>query len=142
MAFSIDATTPFGARAMAHLQQDMIIWVTTVRADGMPQPSPVWFLWEADGTLLMYSKADTPKLRNIAERGKVSLNFDGDKNGGDIVVFEADAQIVADAPPANEVDGYVEKYAQGIKSIGMTPESFGQTYRAAVRFTPTKVRGH
>ena len=58
----IDLSTELGARVARRLEQELIIWLTTVRVDGTPQPSPVWFLW-ADQSLLIYSQPNKQKLR-------------------------------------------------------------------------------
>lgn len=136
----IDMTTEFGTRVARRLEHEPVIWLTTMRADNTPQPSPVWFLWDG-ATFLIYSQPDTPKVRNIAAQPHVSLNFDSDGKGGDIVVFTGQARI-DDGPPANEVAAYVNKYAAAITGIGMTPESFAQTYSVALRVVPMGVRGH
>jgi PPOX class probable F420-dependent enzyme len=137
----IDTATPFGARVARRLQEERIIWLTTVRSDGTPQPSPVWFHWDGQ-TFLIYSQPDTPKLRNIAQNPTVALNFDGDGRGGDIVVFTGRAEITEEAPPAHEVAEYLDKCRQAIARIGMTPEAFAQAYSTAMRVTPTGLRGH
>lgn len=137
----IDLSTEFGARVAQRLEHEHIIWLTTVRADGVPQPSPVWFLW--DGTdILMYSRPNTPKLRNMAQNPAVALHFNSDERGGDIVVFTGTARIEAHALPSTDVPAYIEKYRGGIAGIGMNPESFAAAYPVAVRITPTNVRGH
>ncbi|MGI9252887.1 MAG: pyridoxamine 5'-phosphate oxidase family protein, partial [Thermomicrobiales bacterium] len=38
--------TAFAARVVRHLEHDQVAWLVTVDADGAPQPSPVWFLWD------------------------------------------------------------------------------------------------
>ncbi len=137
----IDLTTDFGKRVERRLREDTIIWLTTVRRDGTPQPTPVWFFWEGE-TILMYSQPNQQKERNIAHSPRVSLNFDGDGHGGNIIVLTGEARIVPDAPLATDVPEYVAKYAEGIKGIGMTPESMAQAFSVAIRITPTDVRGH
>lgn len=137
----LDTSTAFGARVLQRLRDEWIIWLTTTGADGTPQPSPVWFLWE-DGALLIYSRPHTPKLRNIARNPRVALNFDGDGRGGNIVVFTGEARLAGDAPPANAVGAYAEKYAEGLRRIGMSPDAFAREYSVALRVTPTGVRGH
>ncbi|MGI8690589.1 MAG: TIGR03667 family PPOX class F420-dependent oxidoreductase [Thermomicrobiales bacterium] len=137
----IDLTTDFGKRVERRLREETIIWLTTVRRDGTPQPTPVWFLWDGE-TILMYSQPNQQKERNIAHSPKVSLNFDGDGHGGDIIVFTGEARIVPGAPLATDVPEYVAKYAEGIKGIGMTPESMAQAFSVAIRITLTDVRGH
>jgi PPOX class probable F420-dependent enzyme len=137
----IDLSTEFGARVARRLDKELIIWLTTVRADGTPQPSPVWFLW-IDQTLLIYSRPNTPKLRNIEQNPKVALNFNSDEGGGDVIVFTGTAAIDSQAPPSNEIAAYQEKYGEHIVGINMTPELFARAYSVALRVTPTSVRGH
>lgn len=137
----IDTTTDFGKRVERRLREETIIWLTTVRRDGTPQPAPVWFLWDGE-TVLMYSRPNQQKERNIAHNAKVALHFDGDGRGGDIIVLTGEARIVTDAPPATDVPAYVEKYAESIKRIGMDAASFAAAYSVAIRIMPTNVRGH
>lgn len=40
----IDFTTQLGERLHQRLQEDFVIWLTTVDASGFPQPRPVWFI--------------------------------------------------------------------------------------------------
>ncbi|MDQ2787652.1 MAG: TIGR03667 family PPOX class F420-dependent oxidoreductase [Chloroflexota bacterium] len=137
----IDLTTDFGKRVERRLREETIVWLTTVRRDGTPQPTPVWFLWD-NGTVLMYSQPNQQKEQNIAHSAKVSLNFDGDGHGGNIIVLTGEAQIVANAPPATDVAAYVEKYAEPIKRIGRDAASFAAAYSVAIRITPTDMHGH
>lgn len=137
----IDTRTEFGRRMARRLREERIIWLTTVAGDNTPQPRPVWFLWDGE-TFLIYSRPKTHKLRHIARSPKVSLNLDGDGLGGDIVVFTGEARIAEDAPSANEVAEYVEKYEAGFARIGMTAEEFAEIYSVALRVTPTNMRGH
>lgn len=136
----IDTSTEYGARVAQHLEDDRIVWLTTVNPDQTPQPSPVWFVWDGE-TVIIYSQPATPKLRNIGARPRVSLNFAGNGEGGDIVVLTGNASVDSDAPPNSEVPAYQEKYADGIQSLGMTPDQFAQAYSVAVRVQPTSLRG-
>jgi PPOX class probable F420-dependent enzyme len=140
MGFEIDTSTPFGARAARRLREDRLAWLTTVSSSGTPQPTPVWFLWE-DGSILLYSKPDTPKLRNIARSPRVALNLDGDGRGGDIVVLTGELRV-SDDPPADVVPAYVAKYETLIAGHGWTPSSFAADYSVPLRFEPRALRGH
>ncbi|MCA9878896.1 MAG: TIGR03667 family PPOX class F420-dependent oxidoreductase [Thermomicrobiales bacterium] len=137
----MDTSTAFGQRVATRLANDQVIWLATVDGYGTPQPVPVWFYWDGH-TVLVYSQPDQPKLRNIARNHRVSLNFNSDFHGGDVVVLVGDAALDPAASPADQHQAYVEKYAGGIESISMTPASFAAAYSVAVRVTPTKVRGH
>jgi PPOX class probable F420-dependent enzyme len=137
----IDSSTPFGQRVNRRLDEALIAWLTTVRRDGTPEPSPIWFLWDGAG-FLIYSRPNTQKLRNIGRSPRVSLNLDGDGRGGDIVVITGQARIDRSAPPSDQVAAYTAKYAERIKGIGLTAEQFAQAYSVAIRVTPEKLRGH
>ena len=107
MAIAIDTTTPFGERAARRLREEPLAWLVTVSPAGQPQPSPIWFEWDGS-SILLYSKPDTPKLRNIAANPRVTLHLDGNGDGGDIVIVSGTA-AVSDDPPADQVPSYVDE---------------------------------
>ncbi|MFL5626501.1 MAG: pyridoxamine 5'-phosphate oxidase family protein, partial [Ktedonobacteraceae bacterium] len=114
-----------------------------VDAKGMPQPTPVWFLWdEATSTLLIYSRADAKRLEHMQQNSKVALNFDGNGSGGDIIVITGHAQERTDHPPADRMPTYVEKYRDFIARRYNTPENFASIYSVALRIHPIAIRGH
>jgi PPOX class probable F420-dependent enzyme len=137
----LDPSTEFGRRAERRLRDEKLAWLTTVDGAGTPQPIPVWFLWDGADSVLIYSRPETPKLRAIASRPRVSLNLDGNGNGGDIVVALGEA-VLSDDPPAHELPDYVEKYRPLIERNGWTPESFAADYSVPIRLTLRRVRGH
>ncbi len=132
---TIDPASPAGQR----LSTALIGWLTTVSPAGRPQPSPVWFLWQG-GDILVYSLADTARIRNIAANPLVSLNLDGDGVGGGIVIVEGEAATDGDAPSAAEVPEYLAKYAERFATYGWTPEWFAARYPVAIRIRPTRLR--
>lgn len=141
MAFTIDTSTEFGKRAVDRLKNEQVIWLTTVNGNGRPFPSLVWFYYEDDGSLLIYSQPNKTKLRNIDSNAAVSLNFNADEHGNNMIVFDGAAVIDESANPAANHDAYVAKYKGGIESIEMTPESFSAEYRVPIRVILQKIRG-
>lgn len=137
----IDESTAFGAQVARHLREDRVAWLTTVTPAGAPLPAVIWFLFDNTDNVLMYSKPDTPRLRNLAANPKVALHFDGDGSGGDIVVLSGEATI-GGAAAANEIPAFVEKYRWGFERLRITPEQFAQRYPVPVVIRLTKVRGH
>ncbi len=137
----IDTSTEFGQRVARRLEEERIIWLTTVDQNNVPQPRPVWFWWDGE-TFLIYSKPNAHKLEHIARNPKVALNLDGDGLGGDIVVFTGQARLDPSAPPANEVTEYADKYQAGFTRIQMTAKTFAESYSVAIRVTPSNLRGH
>ena len=101
------------------------------------QSVPVWFLWDGQ-TFLIYSQPDRQKLRNISRNPRVDLNLNSNAYGGDIVRVEGMAEIVEDAPSANEVPEYIEKYRAAIARIGFDPDSFARAYSVPLRVAPTR----
>ncbi len=138
-----DPSTPFGERVARRLRDEIVVWLTTTSADGTPQPNPVWFLWEPDrNTILVYSLPDAARIAHIKRDAHISLNFDGNGRGGDIVVITGEARIESDEVPANENPAYAEKYRRQIEDSFKTPENFAREYSLPVRIVITKVRGH
>ena len=117
------------------------MWMTTVSPSGTPVPRPVWFIWDDGGSVLMYSEPKM-RVRNIEANPRVTLNFDGDGGGGDIVVLTGEARVDHASPPAGELPEYLAKYDDHIARIGMTPESFSARYSVPVRVALTRVDGH
>ena len=81
----IDFSTDLGKRAKERLEREIVGWLITVGSDGTPQPSPIWYLWEAD-TVLIYSQPNTPKVRNIERHPQASFHLEGDNKGGNIII--------------------------------------------------------
>ena len=144
MAFQLpDPSTPFGERVARRLRDERLMWLTTVDANGTPQPTPVWFLWdEATSTFLIYSRSDAKRLEHIKRNSRVALNFDGNGSGGDIIVFTGVAEVSHADPPADQLSIYVEKYRDFIARRYNTPENFASIYSVALRIMPRRIRGH
>jgi PPOX class probable F420-dependent enzyme len=137
----IDESTDFGKRVARHLTDDDVVWLTTVTAGGQPVPNPVWFLWDGEQTVRIYTLPGSLRVRTLKANPKVSLNFRGTETGGDIVVLNGVADVLGEVEPAHEQPAYIEKYAQGLKNLDLTPERFSQQYSTAVDIRITKVRG-
>ena len=144
MTFQLpDLSRPFGERVARRLRDERLVWLTTVDANGMPQPTPVWFLWdEATSTFLIYSRSDAKRLEHIKRNSRVALNFDGNGSGGDIIVFTGVAEVSTADPPADQLPAYVENYRDFIARRYDTPEQFASIYSVALRMQPRWIRGH
>jgi PPOX class probable F420-dependent enzyme len=127
------------AHAEARLRDEKVAWLTTVRRDGQPQSSPIWFLWR-DGEVIVYSRPTTQKLRNIRENRQVSVHLRDVDDGDDIVSIEGIAEIDDAYPQAVALPAYVEKYRSMIGDLRMDPASFAKSYSTPIRIRPTKLR--
>ncbi len=134
---------PSNLRAVAQrrLKEEYFVWLTTVGSDLAPQPRPVWFLWQ-DDSFLIYSQPQAHKVRHLLAHPRVALHFNCDATADQgVLVFIGDARIDPDAPPVHKLQAYLEKYAEGIAALNSSPEDMGREYSAAIRVTPTAVRG-
>ena len=137
----MDLSTPFGQVVKRHLEDEYFIWLTTVDSKLIPQPRPVWFIWEND-SFLIFSKPDAHKVEHIRRNPKVALNFNTDETGDQhVIVVNGEAAFDVDCPAAHEVPAYLKKYESGIIALNMTPQAFSVEYSRAIRIKPTNVRG-
>ncbi|HZC27853.1 MAG TPA: TIGR03667 family PPOX class F420-dependent oxidoreductase [Actinopolymorphaceae bacterium] len=137
---TLDTTTEFGAHVVARLQQDPLIWLVTVNADGTPQPTLVWYLWTGTD-IIVFSQPDKPKLHNIARNPRVALHLESNGQGGDVVVLTGGAQIDPAGPSTAEDAAYEPKYAERITRMGLTYDEFTRAYSVTIRIVPEKLRG-
>jgi PPOX class probable F420-dependent enzyme len=100
----------------------------------------VGFLWDSGENVSVYSQLGA-RVRNIGRNPKVTLNFRGDANGGDIVVLAGTAEVDESGPSAPEDAARVAKYATEWERFGMTAESFAQRFRVPVRIRISAVHG-
>ena len=137
----IDLTSDFGQAVKRHLNDQYVIWLTTVDPNLTPQPRPVWFIWEQD-SFLVFSQAKAHKVAHIKRNPQVALHFNTDETGDKhVIVFTGEASIDTDCPPAHLVPAYFEKYGDGIATMELTPEAFSREYSIPLRIRPAEVRG-
>ncbi len=135
----LNLTDEQSAALASRLQDESIAWITTVTGDGQPQSSPVWFLWD-DDKFLIYAQPRSWKIRNVRANPLVSVHLNSDDEGGAIATFEGRAEVSESHEPTRQDSAYLEKYRDGIASIGMTTEQFDAEYSSAILIIPTRVR--
>jgi PPOX class probable F420-dependent enzyme, Rv3369 family len=120
------------------LNNEKVIWLTTVGSDGTPQPNPVWFYWNGS-SFIIYTPPSSSKLKNIARNPKVSLNFEGAEIlGGDVIVFTGEASVNHHCNKADQ--GYTNKYIADAAKWGRTPEDLIAEYSVEIRIMLSKIR--
>ena len=137
-----DTSTDFGARVERRLREESVAWLTLVDPRGTPQPAPIWFLWDGR-TALVYSDRNAKRLAHLRQNPRVALHFDGDGRGGDIVVLTGEVVVDQSTPAPPDNQPYLAKYGEQIAGGPWgTAEVFAETYDVALRFTPSRIRGH
>ena len=120
------------------LAQEQIIWMTTTKADGTPLPNPVWFLWTGD-EFIVFTEPTSIKMKNMIRNRRVALNLNSDSNGGDIAIFQAEADLSGAPVSDEEFQRYLTKYEEGMRGLGLTVEQLKAIYQP-VRLVPIKFR--
>jgi PPOX class probable F420-dependent enzyme len=133
------AGTPFGDRVRERLRDEVFIWMTTVGADGRPQPTPVWFVWD-DGDVLVYSRHNARRLAHLRGNAQVSLHFNANARGGDVVVLSGPAELV-DGEPPHDVPAYLAKYRDQMIRVSGSLEAFSAEYSVPLRVRVDRLRG-
>jgi PPOX class probable F420-dependent enzyme len=125
--------------AVRRIEQDQVVWFTTVADSGVPAPNPVWFVRDGDD-LVVYSQPTSHRVHNIRQRPDVTLHFNSDAAGGDFVVITGRAEVAPGRKPSAQ-PGYLEKYEASITGeLGMTVDEIDSTYDTEIRVRPTRVR--
>ena len=140
MKLTSDLPSADRERVEGRLHSNLMAWLTTVRPDGQPVTVPVWFLLRDDETILLYSRPEKAKLRNIAANPKVSFALDVTDIGRNIVRLEGTARRDHDQPPAQQNPAYLAKYTERIGALFGTPEQFATLFSAALIITPIRLR--
>jgi PPOX class probable F420-dependent enzyme len=114
--------------------------LTTVTPAGAPLPRPVGFLWDGGDVVRVYSQHGA-RVRNVAANPKVTLNFDGDGRGGDVIVLAGIAELDPGAPAPDAFPAWLEKYTAQIAEFGMTPASYAARFSVPIRIRLTRLDG-
>jgi PPOX class probable F420-dependent enzyme len=135
-----DPVSPSGASIARRLHDEPLIWLTTVDAKGVPQPVPVWFLWdEATATLLVYNRANAKRLAHIQRNSNVALHLEA-SGGREVIVITGKASVSSDDPPADQVLPYVEKYRDLFSRFQITPKQLAESVSVPLRIHPVALR--
>jgi PPOX class probable F420-dependent enzyme len=125
--------------AKRRIAEDHVGWLTTVTDSGAPAPNPVWFVADGDD-LVVFTAPGSRKVHNIAQRPAVTIHFNSDSEGGDVVIIAGTATLSHGRPPST-LRAYLDKYESSITGpLGMTVEEIDETYDTEVRIRPTRVR--
>lgn len=121
---------------LKRLQDEEIIWFTTVNQRGIPVPNPVWFHWD-DGCIVVYSQPESFRVRNIRQNPRVALTLQGvDGLGNNVVIISGEAEL----HPGNTTipEAYWKKYAHLLQE--MSADEMTASYNVQIRVHPVRVR--
>jgi PPOX class probable F420-dependent enzyme len=131
-----DLNIVLSAEITKRLQEEDIIWFTTVNPKGIPTPNPVWFYWDGE-YIIVYSQPESFRVRNIKNNPHVALTLQGvDGIGNNVVIINGEAEL----HPNNQTipAAYWKKYTKLLQH--MTPEEMTASYNVEIRVKAAKIR--
>lgn len=132
----------FGERVARRLREEYVVWLTTVGADGTPQHNPVWFVWDGESSITVYNRLDAHRLAHLDANPHLSLHFDGNGRGGDVVVIAARARRAPELSAPHENRGHLAKYRDGMRRVSGSERQFTEEYGVPVVIDIRSIRGH
>ncbi len=139
--FTIDRDSEFGQRVLRRLEQEEVVWLTTCRPEGTPQPSPVWFHWDGE-RIVAFSKPRARKVDNLRDQPQVMLAVGTPGPDFEVELIEATAELpdstASDVMPV----GFGAKYQELLRRAGMTVQRFAEVYSQPILLRPTRFLGY
>ncbi len=93
--------------AITRLRAERNLWIATVRPDGRPHLTPVWYVWTG-GKFYICIQSSSVKAANLRETADVALSLEA---GGHPVICEGLAVPVLSDWPRNVCEIFQTKYA-------------------------------
>jgi PPOX class probable F420-dependent enzyme len=135
----LDLSTERDRAIERRLREDIIIWLSTIGANGRPHSVPVWFWWDGDA-ILIYSEPGTRKVRDLRQNPSVVLALETRDDGEEVAFFEGKAELLAEPTSVMMPPAYGEKYARLFPRIGSTPEKMKATHSQVIRVRSARVK--
>ena len=131
----MDSTAVAATRIRRFLEEEPIVWLSTVRPDGAPHLVPIWFWWDGEG-ILVFSKPDAQKVRNLRANPSVMLALGDPDEDFDVGLFRGRAEII-DRPTRSVLPfAHLAKYADRMAALGIDAETYAGTYSQVIRIVP------
>ena len=110
--------TTISPEVLTRLESQQNIWFSSVRPDGRPHLTPVWFVWHM-GKFYFGIDPKSVKSRNICHNPHVALALE---DGTNPVIIEGVASLVELPLPESLVAAFFKKYEWNLR----TEEQFNQ----------------
>jgi PPOX class probable F420-dependent enzyme len=135
---AVDAAHRAAAARIARLlDAEPVVWLSTVRPDGMPHLVPIWFSWDGESVLIA-SKPHAKKVANLRANPRVMLALGEPEDDFDVGLVEGVAEIV-DAPSSDVLPStHLAKYRREMATIGLSRDEYLATYSLVIRVRPTR----
>jgi len=130
------SSSPLSAAALRRIDEADVAWLTTLRPDGSPHTTPVWFVFDGE-VISVATAARNAKVRNLRGDPRVGVAIDG------TAAAPLVAQGVASASPLGEtLAGIAEAFARKYDGWDIRDESVdGERVLVKIRVERWLLRG-
>jgi len=133
------ATGDDADRVRTRLRTNLVAWLTTVDRHGQPWTAPVWFLHRADGTLLVYSRPGSRRLRHLETNPRVSFALDVSDLGRDLAVGRGEARVAPEESGAAENPEFRDKYLERAAAMFGDLETYAADFTVPIVVVPQRI---
>jgi PPOX class probable F420-dependent enzyme len=134
------SATLAATRIRRFLEEEPVVWLSTVRPDGTPHLVPIWFWWDGEA-LLVFSKPDAQKIRNLRANPAVMVALGDAEEDFDVGLVRGRAELLATRTVHLLPAAFLAKYASRIAALHLTAVEFAATYSQVVRIVPDTFLG-
>jgi PPOX class probable F420-dependent enzyme len=117
------------------LHHEPVVWLSTVRPDGLPHLVPTWFWWDGEA-LVVFSKPDSVKVRNLRANPRLMVALGDPADDFSVGLIEAEASV--EEAPADVPDAFFAKYAEQLRTGSFDRSSFRALYTQVIRVVPSR----
>jgi PPOX class probable F420-dependent enzyme len=123
------------ARVRPMLDEERVVWLSTVRPDGTPHLVPTWFLWDGEA-LVVFSKPGAAKVRNLRSNPRLMIAVGDPEDDFSVGLIEAVATGMDES--VRVPDAFFTKYAGELAQGRLDRATFEALYTQAIRIVPTR----
>lgn len=125
----------FDSKAEEFLGGKHFAKVATVKKDGSPHVTPIWYMYE-DGRLYINTTTDRVKYYNIRRDPRVSLLVD---DGYPYVIVEGKGRIANERDPKKDIETLAIRYTGEEAGRKSARERFWKMDRITIEIVPEKI---
>jgi len=126
------------ARIRRLLETEPVIWLSTIRRDGLPGLVPTWFWWDGEA-ITVFSKPEAAKVANVRANPRLMVALGHPEDDFDVGLIEAEAIVCRDLVEVPA--GFLAKYADRLAEGRLDMDSFRAVYSQAIRIVPRRYLG-
>lgn len=125
----------FDAKAEAFLKGKHFAKIATIKKDGSPHVTPIWYMYE-DGKLIINTTTDRVKFRNIRRDQRVSFLVD---DGYPYLMIEGKARIATERDPLKDIEALAIRYTGEESGKKSARERYWKQPRVSIEIIPDRV---